>query len=68
MTVDTTGAAVLRQAIDLVARRNLTFAVSRADRPFRSWIEKYDLMQYIDPALLYPTNRQAAAAFRAEAV
>jgi sulfate permease, SulP family len=62
--VDTTGAAVLRQAIDLLARRNVTFAVSRADRPFRSWLEKYDLMEHIDPSRFFPTNRHAAAAYR----
>jgi SulP family sulfate permease len=62
--VDTTGAAVLRQAMDLLARRNVTFAVSRA---FRSWLEKYDLMELIDPGRFYPTNRHAAAAFRGEA-
>jgi SulP family sulfate permease len=65
--VDTTGAAVLRQAMDLLARRNVTFAVSRADRAFRSWLEKYDLMERIDPGRFYPTNRHAAAAFRTEA-
>jgi SulP family sulfate permease len=65
--VDTTGAAVLRQAMDLLARRNVTFAVSRADRAFRSWLEKYDLMELIDPGRFYPTNRHAAAAFREEA-
>ena len=37
--VDTTGAAVLRQAIDLLARRKITFAISRADCAFRSWLE-----------------------------
>jgi len=62
--VDTTGAAVLRQAMDLLARHNVTFAVSRADRAFRSWLEKYDLMELIDPGRFYPTNRHAAAAFR----
>jgi SulP family sulfate permease len=64
--VDTTGAGVLRQAMDLLARRNVTFAVSRADRAFRSWLEKYDLMERIDPGRFYPTNRHAAAAFREE--
>ncbi len=62
--VDTTGAEVLRQAITLLAERNVTFAVSRADRSFRSWLEKYELMELIDPRRFYPTNRHAAAAFR----
>jgi high affinity sulfate transporter 1 len=64
--VDTTGAEVLRQAITLLAGRGVTFAVSRADRAFRSWLEKYDLMELIDESHFYPTNRHAAAAFREE--
>ena len=62
--VDTTGAGVLRQAISLLKKRNITFAVSRADRSFRSWLERYDLMELIDPVRFYPTNRHAAEAFR----
>ena len=62
--VDTTGAGVLRQAITLLKKQSITFAVSRADRPFRSWLERYDLMELIDPDRFYPTNRHAAQAFR----
>ena len=64
--VDTTGAEVLRQAITMLAKRGIVFAVSRADRAFRSWLEKYELMGLIDQNRFYPTNRHAAAAFRAE--
>jgi high affinity sulfate transporter 1 len=64
--VDTTGAQVLRQAITLLKNRGIVFAVSRADRSFRSWLEKYDLMELIDENRFYPTNRHAAAAFREE--
>lgn len=62
--VDTTGAEVLRQAITMMAERDVTFAVSRADRSFRSWLDKYGLMELIDESRFYPTNRHAAAAFR----
>jgi high affinity sulfate transporter 1 len=62
--VDTTGAAVLRQAITLLGDREIVFAVSRADRAFRSWLEKYELMELLDENRFYPTNRHAAAAFR----
>jgi SulP family sulfate permease len=62
--VDTTGAGVLRQAITLLKKQNITFAVSRADRSFRSWLERYDLIDLIDPDRFYPTNRHAAQAFR----
>jgi high affinity sulfate transporter 1 len=65
--VDTTGAGVLRQAIALLKKRNITLAVSRADRSFRSWLERYDLMELIDPDRFYPTNRHAAQAFRQSA-
>jgi sulfate permease, SulP family len=64
--VDTTGAGVLRQAITLLSKQGVTFAVSRADRSFRSWLEKYGLMELVDPKRFYPTNRHAAAAFRGE--
>jgi MFS superfamily sulfate permease-like transporter len=64
--VDTTGAGVLRQAIALLKKRNIVFAVSRADRAFRSWLEKYDLMELMDQKRFYPTNRHAAEAFREE--
>jgi MFS superfamily sulfate permease-like transporter len=62
--VDTTGAGVLRQAITMLAGRGITVAVSRADRSFRSWLEKYELMTLIDQKHFYPTNRHVAAAFR----
>jgi sulfate permease, SulP family len=65
--VDTTGAATLRQAIALLGKAKVTFAISRADHAFRSWLEQYDLIEHIDPERFYPTNRHAAAAFRAEA-
>ena len=64
--VDTTGAGVLRQAITMLAERDVTFAVSRASRSFRSWLEKYDLMELIDESRFYPTNRHAAEAFRGD--
>ena len=37
---------------------------SRADRSFRSWLDRYDLIELIDPGRFYPTNRHAAQAFR----
>lgn len=62
--VDTTGAGALRQAIALLRKRNITFAVSRADRAFLSWLERYELKELIEPGRFYPTNRHAAEAFR----
>lgn len=62
--VDTTGAGVLRQAITMLKKQNISFAVSRADRSFRSWLARYHLMELIDTDGFYPTNRHAAQAFR----
>ena len=64
--VDTTGAEALRQAITLLTRRkhHLRRQPSRP-RPSSSWLEQYDLMELVDPGRFYPTNRHAAAAFRA---
>ena len=62
--VDTTGAGVLRQAITMLKKRNIVFAVSRADKSFRSWLERYHLVELLDPGRFYPTNRHAAQAFR----
>ncbi len=62
--VDTTGAEALRQTIDLLAERGITFAVSRADQPFRSWLARYGLLGRIDERRFFPTNRHAAQAFR----
>jgi MFS superfamily sulfate permease-like transporter len=62
--VDTTGAGVLRQAIDMARKHKVTFAVSRASRSFRAWMERYELIELIGESRFYPTNRHAAAAFR----
>ncbi len=64
--VDTTGAGVLRQAAALLKKRGITFAVTRADKRFREWLQTYELTALIDPARFYSTNRQAATAFRDE--
>jgi MFS superfamily sulfate permease-like transporter len=62
--VDTTGAGVLRQVITMLKKRNITIVVSRADKAFRSWLERYGLIELIDQSRFYPTNRHAAQAFR----
>ena len=62
--VDTTGSEALRQAITMLTGRGITFAVSRAHASFRAWLERYELLDLIDPSRFYPTNRHAAAAFR----
>ena len=64
--VDTTGAQVLRQAVEWLSGRGIVFSISRADHSFRSWLERYELMKLIEPDRFYPTNQHAAAAFRAK--
>jgi high affinity sulfate transporter 1 len=62
--VDTSGAQALRQAIAMLAKRHVTFAVSRGDRSFGHWLQQYGLVELIDPDHFFPTNRHAALAFR----
>jgi SulP family sulfate permease len=62
--VDTSGAQALRQVITMLAKRHVTFAVSRGDLSFGYWLEQYGLVELIDPGHVYPTNRHAALAFR----
>lgn len=64
--VDTTGSEVLKQAIALLGKKGITFAVTRAHASFRSLLETYELAKLIEPSRFYPTNRHAAAAFRQE--
>lgn len=48
----------------MLKKRGITFAVSRADRSFRSCLGQYELLELLDPNRFYPTNRHAAQAFR----
>jgi hypothetical protein len=52
--------------MDLLARRDITFAVSRAHPAFLGWLKQYELLALIDPKRFFPTNRHAALAFRGE--
>jgi hypothetical protein len=58
--VDTSCAQALRQAFELLKKHNDTFAVSRADRAFRAWLERYQLKERIDPGHVDPSNRHVA--------
>ena len=62
--IDITGGEVLKRLIGILSDRKITFAISRADRSLRAWLEKYELMDLIDPLHFYPTNRHAVAAYR----
>jgi sulfate permease, SulP family len=63
--VDTTGADALRQVIDLLKKRGITFGVSRLAAPIRAQLATYEILDQIGEDKLYRTNEQAAATFAA---
>jgi MFS superfamily sulfate permease-like transporter len=65
--IDTTGEQSLHQVVSRLAKRGVTFAVSRANQQTRSLLAQYHLLDLIGENRLYPTNRHAIAAFRREA-
>ncbi|MEV0826370.1 SulP family inorganic anion transporter [Nonomuraea rubra] len=58
--VDTTGAAALRETIDALRERGVTFAVSRATTPLRHLLGHYGLTGFT----YYDSNEAAATAYR----
>jgi SulP family sulfate permease len=64
--MDTTGAEAVRQVLAMLAKRDVTFAVSRCSTPLRSILKDYGLLDEIGRQRLYDTNRDAVAAFRQE--
>jgi high affinity sulfate transporter 1 len=64
--IDTTGAETFREAIEILTRHGVVFAISRANRPLPDLLARYDLLELIDERRFYPTNRQALAAYREE--
>ena len=64
--IDTTGEQSLHQVVTSLAKRGVTFAVSRASQQTRALLSQYHLLHLIGENRLYPTNRHAIAAFREE--
>lgn len=64
--IDTTGAQALEQVIELLHKRGITFALARAHKPMREWLERYELLEKIGERRLYATNHDAIAACRRE--
>jgi len=64
--MDTTGEEAMRQALAMLAERDVTFAVSRCSAPLQSILKDYGLLDEIGRQRLYATNRDAVAAFRRE--
>ena len=64
--IDTTGAEVLHQVFTMLGQRDITIAVTRASPQIRILLQRYGLSEFIGEHRLYPTNRQAVAAFSQE--
>lgn len=64
--IDTTGAETLHQVLAWLAARDVTVALSRANKMTADLIAHYHLDEFIGEKLMYPTNRHAIAAFREE--
>lgn len=64
--IDTTGAETLAQSLTLLAGRGITLAISRANEPIPTLLQRYELLERIGEHHLFATNRLAAAAFYRE--
>jgi MFS superfamily sulfate permease-like transporter len=64
--VDTSGAEVLHQVLSGLADRGVTVAISRGNPELLDLLKRYHLLESIGDEHIYPTNRNALAAFRQE--
>lgn len=64
--IDTTGAETLHQVLQWLNGRGVSVAISRANPSATALLRRYHLLELIGENRLYPTNRQAIAAFRRE--
>jgi len=62
--IDMTGAEAFEQLLELLADRNVTFAMSRATEPVRALLERYGFLERVGTEHFFPTNRDAWAAFK----
>ena len=62
--IDMTGAEAFEELLELLADRNVTFAMSRANEPVRALLERYGFLERIGTEHFFPTNRDAWAAFK----
>jgi high affinity sulfate transporter 1 len=65
--MDTTGSHALERALDALGRAGVTVAVTRAQPVLRRLLAVYGLEDRIGAGRFYATNRDAVAAFEAEA-
>lgn len=64
--LDSTGAEVFAEAISLFEKNGVLFGISRASDALKDLLVNYHLMDRIGDDMLFPTNRDAIAAFRQE--
>ena len=62
--IDTTGAEAFEELLELLADRNVTFAMSRANKPVPAVLERYGLLEKVGMEHIFPTNRHVWAAFQ----
>lgn len=61
--IDTTGAEALEGVIEHLKKKNVIFAVARAEGRILELLRRYELFDLIGEEQMYATNRDAAAAF-----
>jgi SulP family sulfate permease len=64
MDMDTSGAEAVHVTLGMLDTKAITFGLSRANPPLLEQIQRYGLLDYIDPSHIFETNRDAVAAYR----
>ena len=64
--IDTTGEQTLHQVLKWLAKRDVTFALSRANQTTTALLAQYHLLELIGKNRVCPTNRHAIVAYRQE--
>jgi high affinity sulfate transporter 1 len=64
--MDTTGAEVMNQVVEMIEGRGCVFAISRANERLRKVLKEYELEAVIGSDRMFDTNREAVTAFRKE--
>jgi MFS superfamily sulfate permease-like transporter len=62
--IDTTGAGSLRQTLDCLDARHITFALTRVEASVRQLLGRYELLERIGDGHIFETNRDALEAFQ----
>jgi len=64
--MDVTGMEVFHEVMDLLDGHGITFGIARANRPITALLDHYGALDSIGRERLYPSNRNAMAAYRKE--